>query len=140
MKKLAVLMLSLIMCFSVMATSASAAGIVAAERIGATFDKAWEISVEFASGGEDLGVMVYGYNTAWINEDYTWTKAFVGSSQAGVYRDGKDSEVNWGTAKSSGTYSKIEVTHKKDTVYYYAYFSNAGADTTITAEYPSTVK
>ncbi len=140
MKKLMVLILSVIMCFSIMATSASAAGIITAEREGATFDKAWEISVEFASGGADLGVMVYGFNTAWIDEDYTWTKAFVGTSIAGVRRVDTDSSTNWGDNESSGTYSKIEVRHKEDTVYYYAFFSDAGTDTTITAEYPSTVK
>lgn len=145
MKKFAKLMalcLVMVMAVSTFAMSASAAGVL---EIGVTggesaFEDAWELSVDVSSNGKKIGVMVYGFNTAWIDEDYVWTKSVTGTSKAGVYRSGMDSSINWGTEKNAGTFSKSEVTHKTNTVYNYAYFSAAGDSITVSVPYASNVK
>ena len=73
------LVLTVAMCLAMLATPASAVAVVAREKTGAatTFDNSWEFSVDVTCLGIDVGVLIYGFNTAWIDEDYVWTKAFV---------------------------------------------------------------
>lgn len=135
------LVTGLIVCS--LAIPVSAAGVVSISVTGESetaFEDPWEFSVNVSSNGTAIGVIVYGYDTAWINEDYVWTKSFTGDSQAGVYRPGKDSSTNWGPKKGENTYSKIEVHHNSNTVVNYAFFSAAGESVTLSLPYASNVK
>lgn len=134
------LVLAVIMCFGLMATTASAASYVTVELNDPSFDDAWEISIEYTANGRYLGVLVFGYDTWWIKEDYAWTKSAVGSSQAGVYRPGRDDSINWGSEKAADKYSKSEVTHKQEDVVYCAYFSDGDSSIEILSMYSSSVK
>lgn len=136
------LVLTVAMCLAMLATPASAVAVVAREKTGAatTFDNSWEFSVDVTCLGIDVGVLIYGFNTAWIDEDYVWTKAFVGTSQAAICRVGKDSAEIYGSEARADAYSKIEVSHKTNTVQYFSAFSAINTDNFETFEYPSSVK
>lgn len=145
MKKFTKLMTACLASILIVATfvmPASAAGILEVGVIGgeSAFDDSWELSVDVSYNGTDIGVMVYGFDTAWVNEDYVWTKSYVGTSKAGLYRYGKDSSINWGSEKGAKIFSKSEAQHKTNTVYNYAYFSAAGESITVSLPYASNVK
>lgn len=148
--KLFAFVLTIAMCICMFATTANAAidntGTISISAIAieAGFQNSWELSIDVYCVALDLieiGVIVFGYDTTLINEDYTWTKAYVGSSEAGVFRDGYDTQYSWGPTKSADRFSKIEVTHKTDKVYYLAKFSTIGQATPYVSDpYDSNIK
>lgn len=76
---------------------------------GHSFEDDWEDSVDTSNW-----TMEYGYNTSWINEDYTYTKHYTKSHTAKISnekRSGKDSA-------DAGEWAEIEVTHAGSTVLY----------------------
>lgn len=77
-----------------------------------TFDKAWELSVTSDNG---KGVLTYGYNTFAINEDYAHAYHSTKSHYAYV-KNGNGSFS--GSNVGKGKWSKIEVTHKGNTITY----------------------
>ena len=76
------------------------------------FSSAWERTIEIYDGdtsGPMIGTMIYGFDTDFIDEDYTWTqslshyaRAIVGNVNGNYYGSYK---------KGSGSYSKVEKTH-----------------------------
>lgn len=89
-----------------------------------SFSSAWEYSYEVHYGMDEettqleLAIIAVGYDTDWINEDYTWTKATIPGfgvySKAGVRKSGN---WNYGSWKGLGTWSKVEVQHKSNPAY-----------------------
>lgn len=77
-----------------------------------TFNSAWELSVT-SDGGK--GVLTYGYNTVAINEDYAHAYHSTKSHYAYV-KNGKGSFS--GSNVKAGKWSKIEVTHKGNSITY----------------------
>lgn len=76
----------------------------------------------------EVGRMVYGYDTFLINEDYTWTKGKECDTKAKVQRIGLDSKYIAGSQAGIGSYSKIEVTHKKNAIKYALWLSASYGD------------
>ncbi len=70
-----------------------------------TFSQSWEL-VNYDSKGQ--WEMVYGYNTEWINEDYTHTRHYYKSHTAIVQND---NGVHWNTAVAD-KWAKVETAHK----------------------------
>jgi hypothetical protein len=58
--------------------------------------------------------MKYGYNTTWINEDYTHTYHKDKTHYAYVKNTGTAQEKKG----NAGKYAKVEVKHRSGTVYY----------------------
>ena len=97
----------------------------------------WEYSRNVNNGnGKKIGVICYGYDQAWINEDYCWAKSMSGEAKckAGVYRSGYDGNYVMAGYKSSGSWSKEEVTHKKNTVYYKIQFEASYSNLSLGSE------
>lgn len=85
---------------------------------GQNFTKRWEYSITYKSANKQVGMMAYGYDTDWFDEDYSWTKGYESDSKAGVKRGG-DSAVNWNSYASMNNWSKEEVNHNTSDVKYY---------------------
>ncbi|MBO4617868.1 MAG: hypothetical protein J5717_10960 [Lachnospiraceae bacterium] len=79
---------------------------------GHSFSEAWEVSV---TGDDGSAVLTYGYNTDWINEDYSWAYHYSKNHYASL-TNGKGSFS--GSNKDGGKWSKIEVTHNGTSVSY----------------------
>lgn len=105
-----------------MAASISTMGAGATDKYktseGQDFDDDWEYSITYKVGSTQVGLMAYGYDTDWFNEDYSWTKGYESDSKAGVKRSG-DSVVNWNSYASRNVWSKEEVNHNTSDVKYY---------------------
>ncbi|TCT21697.1 hypothetical protein EDD68_1101 [Melghiribacillus thermohalophilus] len=108
MKKLAITGL-LLLVFAFVGATSSFATTHTYSSAGEGFDKAWE---NYA--GTDEWFMEYGYNTAWINEDYTTTfhesrhHTATVSNANGSFTDEDD----------AGAKANISVRHSGSTVYY----------------------
>lgn len=76
---------------------------------GQTFDKAWELT---ASGTN--WIMKYGYNTAWINEDYTHTYHSNNHHVATV----SNSRGSFSDEDNGGKWAEIEVRHSGSYITY----------------------
>lgn len=70
---------------------------------GKNFSSSWK---EYAYSGN--GSVTYGYNTDWINEDFAWGYCSDASHHAAL-RNGNG--WHYGSTKSKGDVSKIEVVH-----------------------------
>lgn len=78
---------------------------------GQSFSSAWQLS---ATSGSDA-TLIYGYNTAWINEDYSWAYHNVREHSAEV----QNSNGAFGSSKKKKTeVAKIEVRHSGNSVIY----------------------
>ena len=78
------------------------------------FTTAWERTVNVyygATSGALVGTMIYGYNTAYINEDYVWTQSLSYKARPIVTNSKGTFYGSWKKGSASG-YSKIEVQHK----------------------------
>jgi hypothetical protein len=77
---------------------------------GKTFSSSWQLA------DQSVGVweMKYGFNTAWINEDYTHTYHNSLSSTAVVRNDNGTYDNQAGSQK----WAKIEVTHNGTKIFY----------------------
>ncbi|MGF7127719.1 hypothetical protein J2T56_002448 [Natronobacillus azotifigens] len=81
---------------------------------GKNFSKAWSSTPINTS----TRTMKYGYNTTWINEDYTHTYHKDKTHYAYVKNTGTAQEKKG----NPGKYAKVEVRHRPGTVYYsYSY-------------------
>ncbi|MDR1018252.1 MAG: hypothetical protein LBM02_06075 [Lachnospiraceae bacterium] len=112
--------LSLCLATSLVATSFVCvpvkAGSVTATYKGA-FSKAWQ---RYKTGDSGRALVTYGYNTAFINEDYAWAKHSTKTHYSSL-RNGKD--IFTGSRKGAGKTSKIEVRHcGASTMYYYCHY------------------
>lgn len=76
---------------------------------GQSFNAAWEL---YASGTD--WVMEYGYNTAWINEDYTHTK-HNSTGHTAIVQNANGSHSN---SDGAGNWAEIEVTHSGSSITY----------------------
>ncbi|MBQ9543156.1 MAG: hypothetical protein IJJ76_00510 [Ruminococcus sp.] len=97
------------MAIAVSASISAGATTVRATSSGHSFDKAWEA---YASGANYS--MVYGFNTAWINEDYTWTRHNT-TSHTAIVKNGKG---QYSANASKKSWAKIEVTHNGSSITY----------------------
>lgn len=70
---------------------------------GKTFKRSWKATTKKGSGS-----VTYGYNTAWINEDFAWGYCSDASHRAAL-RNGNG--WHYGLTKSKGDVSKREVVH-----------------------------
>ena len=82
------------------------------------FNNDWEETIEYYSNGTGIGKMVYGYDTYWVKEDYTWTMAYQCYSTAKVKRQYVDTSAHNGAQAAKSQYSTIEVEHQSYRVTY----------------------
>lgn len=88
------------------------------------FTYEWEHTRYFYVDGVIKARLVYGYDTDWINEDYAWSKGENKQTKAGLKRandnsgNSYDTEFTWSDYAAKGTYSKCDLTHTRDNVYY----------------------
>lgn len=84
--------------------------------ISSNFSDDWENTIFYynnSSKDKKIAKMVYGYETDWWNEDYTWTYGYTCQTQASM----TNSKGTYsGSKKISGRTSKIEVHHKANNV------------------------
>ncbi len=106
---------------------------------GKSFGGKWEYSVTYKVGKKEVGMMAYGYDTDWINEDYSWTRGYECDTKAGVKRSG-DSSVNWSSYASTNKWSKEEVTHNSSSVTYYIRLRPTYTNLTVTSPLRSSYK
>ena len=75
---------------------------------GHSFEDDWEDSVDTSDW-----TMEYGYNTSWINEDYTHTIHYSRSHIAKV-----SNGVGYSDSASAGNWAEIEVSHAQVQQYF----------------------
>lgn len=78
----------------------------------------WEHTRHYISGGKYIGRLVYGYDTDYVDEDYAWAYGADCQAQAAIKRDGEDSNFVSAEVASANHYSKLQVTHEVNDVYY----------------------
>lgn len=100
--------LATVLLIGTMSMSVSA-GTISKTSKGQSFKKAWEA---YSSGSTYS--MVYGYNTAFINEDYTWTRSNNTSHTAIV----KNARGQYSDNAKKKKWAKIEVRHKGSSITY----------------------
>lgn len=119
LSKLLIMCLAVLMLVGTFATSASAAWTNTRSMSGSSrFKSDWEKTTTYKVGTTTIGKMIYGYDTAWINEDYVWTKGYECETTAKVKRMYYDNSYISDSKAAKNKYSKIEVTHK---TYYVLY-------------------
>ena len=79
-------------------------------------DEEWEHTRHYISDGEYIGRLVYGYDTDYVDEDYAWAYGASCNSQA-IIEAG--SEEYYADPAVQNYYSKVQVTHDENDVYYY---------------------
>lgn len=99
-----------------------------------SFTSEWEKTTTYKVENIEVGIMIWGYDTTLINEDYTWTKGYEGATQAGVIRQNYDTAYNLASTAKVNKYSKIEVKHQTYTVQYRIKFTATYTDITSTTE------
>lgn len=109
MKKL--LIFALMVVFMLALTTSTFATTI--ERSSTYFNSDWETVVN----GTDY-VMVYGYNTSWINEDYCHTKHNKVRHTAMVV-NGSDSYTD---TQNAAVWAYVDVIHNGSPVFYYLTF------------------
>lgn len=108
LKKIIVKCIPAVLLVGAMSMSASATTISRSSN-GRSFKKAWEA---YASGTSYT--MIYGYNTLFFNEDYTWTRNNTTSHTAIV----KNGRGQYSDDAKKGKWAKIEVRHKGSAITY----------------------
>ena len=76
------------------------------------FNSEWEKTTTYKIGSQEIGIMIWGYDTDYIKEDYVWSVGYECSSQPAVFRDGYDTSYVTGTWGQTYLYGKIEVKHQ----------------------------
>lgn len=111
MKKLTRRLISGLFAASIVISSLTAvsAGELVSTSSGRSFDRAWE-----AYNSAYCVEMVYGYNTAWINEDYTHSMY----TQDGCTAIVKNAKSTFSDSAGSQKWAKIEVCHNGSTITY----------------------
>ncbi len=82
------------------------------------FNSSWSTKHQFeTSTGVPIGVIQYGFNTWWTDEDELVAKPLNNyEGQAGIKRG--SSSIVWGTYVTTGYLSEVEIPHTSDTVKY----------------------
>ena len=70
------------------------------------FSSSWEVTVTYYSNNTKSAILVCGYNTTFINEDYAWSRDYKHTHQAGVVNN---KGMFWGKLAYTYKWSKIEV-------------------------------
>ena len=119
MKVKKITIISLVVCLLASILSVSASALTFSKPPFDSFTDDWQDEEQyFDEYGTVIGVLVYGFDTDWLDEDYSHTRGYSHySSQAGVKR-GNDA-IQWGDEAISGYLSSKNVYHKTDTVNYY---------------------
>jgi len=87
------------------------------------FNVEWELTREYYYKGECVVTMVYGYDTDFVDEDYTWVISTKSRYQAALSNDNGNKT---GSVKSVGDpWSKVEVTHKGKYITYSFWLNNS---------------
>lgn len=113
----AILMVSL--CFSLLSVTASAYTDKSVTVSGSSeFESSWSETHQFEDSlGVPIGVIEYGFNTWWTDEDELIGRPLNNyNGQAGIKRGSSSTE--WGIYVVSGYLSKVEIEHTSDTVEY----------------------
>lgn len=85
----------------------------------------WEHTRYFLVDGKVKAKLVYGFNTFLVHEDYAWTMGEEYETKGGIKRadDGSgkayDTSITWSDYKNKNVYSKREMRHTRNNVYYY---------------------
>lgn len=88
------------------------------------FNDNWELTVKYKlSDGTFIGQMVYGYDTWFMAEDYTWTVAEECYTTAQIKRNTVDTSYKSGAEIGKKAYSTIEVQHLNYSITYRIKFS-----------------
>ena len=87
----------------------------------------------------NIGKLVFGYDTDWYNEDYAWSMGTECNTKAAIRRMNVDTHFYYGSEKAKNKYSKYEVRHNGDYVFYAIVWSCTYGDTTSSSS-PSSVK
>lgn len=131
----------MVMCGMIDATSFQAATLKSTTiESTSKFNNDWEEKIVYYNNGTTIGRMIYGYDTAWVKEDYTWTMAYQCYSTAKVKRQYVDSSAHNGTQVGKNQYSTIEVEHQSYRVTYGISFSADYANVTQDAPVASNIK
>lgn len=131
------MMMSALFCMSAFAANGGTMNVSGENR----FTEEWEYCLAYSYNGVQAWTMYYGYDTDWINEDYTWTISQTGESTAYVYRNGYDTDKKCtGPTGKAGKYSKIEVTHRTADVDDSCSFSDLPATGVVIEINPSSIK
>lgn len=91
------------------------------EEIGSSrFKDDWKkVSYLYLNNGTIVAKLIYGFDTVWIDEDYTRGISYEAYATSSIKRNGYDDDyVIDDGRKGIGTYSETEIAHKKDSVYY----------------------
>ena len=82
------------------------------------FTKNWERCVTYKVGSTQVGMMAYGFDTDFFDEDYSWTMGYQCDTKAGVKRG--NASTSWNSSYSgTNEWSKEEVNHNTSDVKYY---------------------
>lgn len=116
---------ALIMCFSLMSMSASAASEkTKVSSYGASyFEDEWEKTTKYKVGSTEVGYLIWGYDKDFTNEDYACTVGYECSTQAAIKRTSYDSDYLTGTWGQAYLYGKQELKHQTFGVSYKIIFS-----------------
>jgi hypothetical protein len=112
-RKSTICLLALVMIATIVLPLSASAGDLSTTYSG-QFTTAWECTI--TSGNASL---TYGYNTAWINEDYAWANHSNAEHFASL---SNGTGVHNGFTQAAGVVSKSEVTHNGSTVEYHCYW------------------
>ena len=117
-KKIACSLMTIIIFISTIHVNANAL-VYSKSKSGSDFDKEWQIQVEYTDEyGVVIGVLLYGFDKTFINEDYAHTRGYNHySSQASLKRGTKS--IKYGNVAISGYLSTVNVRHTDDSVIYY---------------------
>lgn len=94
------------------------------------FDSEWEKTTTYYSGSVKIGIMIWGFDTDAIDEDYAWTMGYECDTTASIRRLYYDDSYIYGPEASKDNYSKLEITHETYDVNYRITFSATYADVT----------
>lgn len=89
----------------------------------------WERTLTCLNGDDEIGIMVYGFDMDWINEDYTWTIGYDCRTKACV-KKGSDESGAWAGYEDPYDWSKQEVHHTDSKVMHYIKFEDSYAELT----------
>ena len=82
------------------------------------FTSEWEKTTTYKIDGQKIGIMIWGYDEDYVNEDYVWSIGYECNSKPALFRDGHDTAYVNGTSGQPHLYGKIEVKHQ---TYYVKY-------------------
>ena len=102
-------------------THVNANTILMQQEVGKTsFSNDWEKrSILYLNDGTVVGLLKYGFDTVWIDEDYAYGKSYEAYATSSIYRAGYDKDyVSDDGRRGIGVFSETERAHKTDDVSY----------------------